>query len=70
MNNNETAHLMGRAGSVVKKVVRSPSYQIVTQMSSEISSQEYAASRVASKFGLTISTARLVCHLAGIGGRQ
>lgn len=36
----------------------------------EISISEYAADKVASKFRLTISTARLVCHLAGIGGPQ
>jgi hypothetical protein len=70
MPNREKASPGRLAPSIVKNAVAAPSYQIVPQMSPEISSQEYAATRVATKFRLTISTARLVCHLAGIGGNH
>lgn len=34
----------------------------------EIATAEYAAVKLANRFRLQIETARVVCHLAGIGG--
>jgi hypothetical protein len=63
---NKTASLAGLAGSVVKIAVAAPSYRNC----SEIATPEYAAVKVATRFRLRIETARLVCHLSGLGGGQ
>lgn len=64
---NETPPLTGSivssGGTVVSKAVAAEDYQ-----TSHHSATEFAASIVAARFRLTISTARLVCELAGIGG--
>lgn len=60
---NETAGLAGRGGSVISKAVTAKDYQTPS-----LSATEIAVSIVAARFRLNISTARLVCELAGIGG--
>ena len=52
-------------GGVVSKAVAASSYQIRP----EIATSEYAAAKVATRFRLTISTAREVIRMAGMGGR-
>ena len=59
---SKTASLAGLTVPVVSKAVAASSYQI----RSEHSITEYAAVKVATRFRLTISTARVVCHLAGL----
>lgn len=66
----ETARLAGRAGSVVKTVSEATSYHSALSLSPEISSTEYAANKVAARFRISISTARVVAHLSGLGGGQ
>lgn len=56
--------IIGNGGSVVTKAVAAQNYPNRT----EIATADYATRVVATRFRLTISTARLVCHLAGIGG--
>jgi hypothetical protein len=63
---SETASLAGLTGSVVSKAVgtvfhyQNPNYE---------GSTEYAAVKLATRFRLTMSTAREVIRMAGIGGR-
>jgi hypothetical protein len=65
---NETAapmgSIIGNGGSVVSKAVAAKDYL----NASDTATSDYAAAVVASRFRLTISAARLVCHLSGIGG--
>ena len=70
MAKTEAASLAGLTGSVVKKAVAASSYQNSPALSLEISSTEYAASKVATRFRISISTARVVAHLSGLGGAQ
>lgn len=53
-------------GGVVKNVVETSSYQ----NRSEIATSEYAVAKVASRFRISISTARVVAYLSGLGGGQ
>ena len=53
-------------GGVAKNVVATSSYQIRP----ETSTPEYAATKLATRFRMRIETARVVCHLAGLGGTQ
>ena len=64
---NKTASLAGLTGSVVSKGVLPSNYLNPASPSIEIDTGTYAAVVVATRFRLTISTARVVCHLAGIG---
>ena len=64
--NNETASLTGLTGSVVSKAVAASNYQIHPS----ISTSNYAAAKLATRFRLRIETARLICTLSGIGGAQ
>jgi hypothetical protein len=50
----------------VSKAVAAPFYQ----NRSELATAEYAAVKVATQYQLTISTARLVCQLSGLGVGQ
>lgn len=65
---NETAapmgSIIGSGGWVVTKAVAAKDYQNPTTTATEI-----AVSIIARRYGLSIARARLVCHLAGIGGR-
>jgi hypothetical protein len=64
---NETPPLRANAGDgvpVVSKAVAAKNYQNTT-----FTATEFAASVVASKFHLPLSTARVICELADIGGR-
>lgn len=65
-SHSKTASLAGLTVPVSSKGVVPSSYQIRP----EIATSEYAAAKVATRFRLTISTARIVCHLSGIGGAQ
>lgn len=55
---------IGNGGIDISKAVVAQKYSIPT----EIATGEYAANKLASRFRLSISTARVICHLAGIGG--
>lgn len=68
MAKTETARLAGRAGSVVKTVSEATSYHSALALSSEISPTDYATAKVLTKFRISISTARVVAHLSGLGG--
>ena len=63
---SETASLAGLTGSVVSKAVGTV---FLYQNHETNGSAEYAAMKVATRFRLTISTAREVIRMAGIGGR-
>jgi hypothetical protein len=56
--------IIGNGGNGFSKAVAAQIYR----NSTETATSDYPARVVASRFRLTISTARLVCHLAGIGG--
>lgn len=58
-----TGSIVRNGGSVVEKVWTPSEYR-----NPSLSATDLAASIVASRFHLPISTARLVCELAGIGG--
>lgn len=64
---SETPLLIGsivrNGGSVVEKIWTPSEYR-----NPPLSATEFAASVVSRRFHLPISTARLVCELAGIGG--
>jgi hypothetical protein len=64
---NETPPLRanaGNGGSVFTKSLAASEYR-----NPSLSATEMAALRVARQFRLSLTTARLVCELAGIGGR-
>jgi hypothetical protein len=63
---SKTASRAGLTVPVVSIAVAASSYQ----NRSEIATAEYAAVKVATQFRLTISTARLVCQLSGLGVGQ
>ena len=63
---SETASRAGLTGSVVSKAVGTA---FLYQNHETDGSAEYAAMKVATRFRLTISTAREVIRMAGIGGR-
>lgn len=54
----------GNGGPVVSKASAAQNYRIPC-----ISAKEIAATRLANRFGLSLSLARTVCELSGIGGR-
>jgi hypothetical protein len=56
--------IIGNGGSVVSKAVRAENYPT----RSEISTSEYAAALISTRFRLPLPRARLVCHLSGLGG--
>lgn len=65
---NETPPLRanaGNGGSVFEKVWTPSEYR-----NPPLTAKEFAAAVVAAKFHLPLPTARLVCELAGIGGRR
>jgi hypothetical protein len=63
---NKTAATTGIVdGGVVKNVVATSSYQIRPEIAT---SESYPVAKIQSRFRLRIETARLVCHLAGMGG--
>ena len=67
MHQNERVAPMGSiigSGAVVSKAVTAQNYQNPI----EITSTEYAATKLARRFRMQIETARLVCCLAGLGG--
>ena len=67
MNQHSKTASPGRlTAPVVLKAVAAPSYQIRP----EIATAEYAATKVATRFRLTISTAREVCRMAGLAVSQ
>ena len=51
-------------GAVVSKAVTAQNYQTLT----EFASKEYAAAKLTTRFRMRIETARLICHLSGLGG--
>jgi len=59
-----TGLIVRNGGSVFKKVWTPSEYRNPPQ-----NAKEYAAIVIASKFHLPLHTARVVCELAGIGGR-
>jgi hypothetical protein len=63
---SKTASLAGLTVPEVSKAVAAPFYQ----NRSELATAEYAAVKVATQFRLTISRARLVCQLSGLGVGQ
>lgn len=63
---NKTAATTGIVdGGVVKKVVETSSYQ---NRPAQATAETYATAKLLTKFRLRIETARLVCHLSGMGG--
>lgn len=58
-----TGQIVRNGGSVVEKVWTPSEYR-----NPPLSATEFAATVIAARFHLSISTARLVCELAGIGG--
>lgn len=56
--------IFGNGGPVVSKAVTAQNY-----LNTSINAKEIAAARLASRFGLSLTLARTVCELAGIGGR-
>jgi hypothetical protein len=64
---SKTASLAGLTVPVVSKAVGTAS---LYQNHETDGSAEYAATKVATRFRLTISTAREVIRMAGIGGRS
>jgi hypothetical protein len=63
----ETPLLTGNVrngGSVFTKSLAASEYR-----NPPLSAKEFAAALVASRFHLTLPTARVVCELSGIGGR-
>ena len=61
---DETAGSAERGGPGNSQAVVAKNYQTFP----EIATAEYASAHLASRFRLTISTAREVCRIAGIGG--
>ena len=66
VTNSQTGSLAGLSGPVVSKAVGTV---FLYQNHETDGSAEYAAVKVATRFRLTISTAREVIRMAGIGGR-
>ena len=64
---SKTASLAGLTGPVVSKAVGTV---FLYQNHGTEATAEYAAVKVATRFRLTISTAREVIRMAGIGGRS
>ena len=63
---NRTAATTGIVdGGVVKKVVATSSYQ---NHPAQATAESYATAKILSRFRLRIETARVICHLAGMGG--
>jgi hypothetical protein len=63
----ETPLLTGNVrngGSVFQKALTPSEYR-----NPPLNAKEFAASIIASKFHLTLPTARVICELSGIGGR-
>lgn len=65
---SEVARPARRATPVVKKAVAASSYHPAPVLSSEIDPVDYATAKVLSRFSISISTARVVAHLSGMGG--
>ena len=65
--NSQTGSLAGLSGPVVSKAVGTV---FLYQNHGTEANAEYAAVKVATRFRLTISTAREVIRMAGIGGRS
>lgn len=66
-SHRETPSLTGNVrngGSVFQKALTPSEYR-----NPPLSAKEFAAAFVASRFHLTLPTARVVCELSGIGGR-
>jgi hypothetical protein len=61
--NNQTGSLAGLSGPVVSKAVGTV---FLYQNDQDAAITEYAATKVATRFRLTISTAREVCRMAGL----
>jgi hypothetical protein len=59
-----TGSIVRNGGSVFEKVWTPSEYR-----NPPLNAKEFAASIIASKFHLTLPTARVVCELSGIGGR-
>lgn len=58
--------IIGNGGIDTSQAVVAQKYSFPT----EIATGEYAASKLASRFRLSLSTARVVAHLSGLGGVQ
>jgi hypothetical protein len=64
---NRTAATTGIVeAAVVKTVVETSSYQ---NRPTQATAESYATAKLLTRFRLRIETARLVCHLSGIGGQ-
>ncbi len=65
---NKTAATTGIVeAAVMKTVVETSSYQ---NRPTQATVEAYATAKLLTRFRLRIETARLVCHLSGLGGAQ